>query len=455
MSKPSTPTPAERNRSGIIIAGTGSSSGKTAVTCMLLAALRARGVAVQPFKVGPDFIDPAYHARYAGAPSRNLDTWLMGRDAVLREIAAHAHGKIAVVEGVLGLFDGGCATSDDGSAMELARMLDWPVVLVVPAAKAGRSLAATLRGFIAEAGENRICGVVLNGVSGSSHAEFLREAIAPLRVPVLGVVPPREELRWPERHLGLTAATETPLPADAVLARLGEESLDVENVLRALPGKTLPPHLAPGEQRQLNRRIALARDEAFHFYYESNLDFLRASGCEVVAFSPLHDSAIPSDADALILGGGFPESFAARLSENSAMRASIRSALASGLPCYAECGGLMLLADELATLDGKHFPMAGVLPGTVEMTPRLSHFGYCEAEKNGRVFRGHEFHHSRWTGENDHANLWNVTKRRSRQTRREGFGRANLHASYVHLFWQNAAPLFAELLGQNQERAAA
>jgi cobyrinic acid a,c-diamide synthase len=467
---------------GIIVAGMQSSSGKTAVTCALLAALRARGLTVQPFKVGPDFIDPAYHAHFSSVPSRNLDAWLMGRDAIMREVRIYASEKLGVVEGVMGLFDGGCAASDEGSAMELARWLDWPVLLVVPAAKTGRSLAAALRGFLAEAGENRICGVVLNGVSGSSHTEFLREAIAPLRVPVLGSMPVCEELRWPERHLGLQAISEAQLPADADLARLGERWLNVEKIVhhatceqhhfqachsaRSEKSLAISDHAAPQQAGNDKRffasapkdglekkhtRIAIARDEAFHFYYESNLDFLRARGAQFVPFSPLRDSGLPNEIDAVILGGGFPEMFAAQLADNLSMRSSIRSAVCAGLPFYAECGGLMLLAEKLITRDGARFPMAGAIPGAVEMTQRLCHFGYCSAEKGGRSFRGHEFHHSRWLGEESHANLWSVTKRRTGRRRREGFTEKNLHASYVHLFWPNAATLFDELFQNNGE----
>ena len=189
----------------MILAGLQSGSGKTAVTCMLLASLVRRGVPVQPFKVGPDFIDPAYHARYAGRPSRNLDAWLMGPERLTNEADAHVSGRVGVIEGVMGLFDGSDAGSDEGSTMEVARLLGWPVILVVPCAKAGRSLAAALRGFAAEAGAGWIRGVILNQVSGESHAEYLREAIAPLRLPVLGAVPRDALLQWPERHLGLQA----------------------------------------------------------------------------------------------------------------------------------------------------------------------------------------------------------------------------------------------------------
>ena len=307
--------------SGLIVAGMQSSGGKTAVTCMLLAALAECGLAVQPFKVGQDFIDPGYHSRFAGTASRNLDAWMMGSDGVAREAAAHGAGKISIAEGVMGLFDGSDVRSDEGSTMELARLLGWPVVLVVPSAKAGRSLAVALLGFIEEAGNGRIAGVILNQVRGTSHADYLREAIAPLKIPVLGAVPVCEELAWPERHLGLQASQERAFPARKELAQLAEKHLDLPRILAMLSPMPAQTKIGPTNAKHL--RIGLARDEAFHFYYESNLDYLRR-GAELVEFSPIHDSALPNGIDGVVFGGGFPEVYADALSQNESMRSEIR-----------------------------------------------------------------------------------------------------------------------------------
>jgi cobyrinic acid a,c-diamide synthase len=439
--------------SGLILSGMQSGGGKTAVTCMVLAALAERGVPVQPFKAGPDFIDPGYHARFAGIPSRNLDSWMMGDDGITRETATHGAGKISIVEGVMGLFDGSDVRSDEGSTIELARLLDWPVVLVIPSAKAGRSLAAALRGFIAEAGAGRIAGVILNQVSGGSHADYLREAIAPLKLPVLGAVPFCEALAWPERHLGLQACQERELPTRCDVARLAAQHLDLPRILGMLscaPAKsdeTLP------DGKQL--RIGIAKDEAFHFYYESNLDHLRCRRAELVEFSPIHHAALPNGIAGLIIGGGFPEVFADALSQNQAMRSAIRAAINDGLPCYAECGGLMLLAEELIAPDGKRYPMAGAIPGAVEMTPRLNHFGYCVcsglASADDAEFRGHEFHYSRWLAESERANLWTTRHKRLGSARREGFARGHLHASYVHLHFPASNAVLGPLLNAAQQ----
>ncbi|MBV9731997.1 MAG: cobyrinate a,c-diamide synthase [Verrucomicrobia bacterium] len=441
-----------------------SSDGKTAITCMLLAALRARGVPVQPFKVGPDFIDPGYHTRVAGVSSRNLDNWLMGDDGIVDEVLATGRDRVSIVEGVMGLFDGSDAKSDEGSTMALARLLDRPVVLVVTAKKSGRSLAVALRGFIQEAGYGRIAGVILNGVSGSSHTDYLREAIEPRAVPVLGALPFCPELAWPERHLGLQASQERQLPSWQILASLAEQYLDINGILeiaqRAESGRhelALIRDLASARSIRITAderefiptgwkpRIGVAMDEAFHFYYQANLDYLTSIGAELINFSPLHDSALPADLDAIFIGGGFPEIFASQLAENSSMRAELRSAVQQGLNCYAECGGLMLLASELITLDQKAYPMAGVIPGAVQMTKALKHFGYCicsESETSpDRFFHGHEFHHSLWSGEPEHANLWSVRRKRGDTVRREGLSMSNLHASYVHLYFRTGSPI--------------
>jgi cobyrinic acid a,c-diamide synthase len=470
---------------GLIVAGMQSSDGKTAVTCMLLAALRARGVPVQPFKAGPDFIDPGYHTRIAGVSSRNLDAWLMGDDGIIDEVLATGRDRVSIVEGVMGLFDGSDAKSDEGSTMALARLLGRPVILVVTAQKSGRSLAVALRGFIQEAGPDRIAGVILNGVSGSSHTDYLREAIEPLALPVVGALSFCPELAWPERHLGLQASQERQLPSWQTLAALAEQHLDINGILEIAQRVVAPPNYgrdelplvrdpasgrslrtAPDEQELIptGLRIGVAMDEAFHFYYQANLDYLTSVDADLVKFSPLHDSALPADLDAILIGGGFPEIFASQLAENGSMRAELRSAIQEGLSCYAECGGLMLLAEELITLDKKVHPMAGIIPGAVQMTESLKHFGYCVCSESktssasassgapgsGFSFHGHEFHHSLWLSEQEHANLWSVQGKRRGNRRREGFSTSSLHASYVHLHFRTSGAIIKPFL--NRER---
>ncbi|HSZ78559.1 MAG TPA: cobyrinate a,c-diamide synthase, partial [Chthoniobacterales bacterium] len=397
-----------------------------------------------------------YHGRFAGGPSRNLDFWLMNDAGIVQETMTHGAGRISIVEGVMGLFDGGEVTSDQGSTMAMARLLRWPVILVIPSAKAGRSLAAALRGFMAEAGSGLIAGVILNGVSGRSHAEYLREAIAPLKLPVFGAIPICSELSWPERHLGLQASQERDFPHRRALAQLGETYLDLSGILALVePARGGPPAQAPPEK---GIRIGLARDQAFHFYYEANLDYLRCQGFQLVEFSPMHESKLPPGLEGLILGGGFPELFTDELAQNEALRSGVRSVIRDGLPCYAECGGMMWLTEEIVSRSGRRFPMVGAIPGAVEMTSGLQHFGYCECSELERspseMIRGHEFHHSRWTAESQLANLWMVRRKRIGATRREGFQKQHLHASYVHLYFSGTQTVFPSLINKDNRMAA-
>ena len=452
MTTPAFSTPrSEGPSNGLILAGTQSSSGKTAIASLLLAAFAERGIPTQPFKVGPDFIDPAYHAAYAANCCRNLDTWLMGVDEVREEVRRHGAGKIGLVEGVMGLFDGGLPTSADGSTMELAQLLGWPILLILPSAKAGRSLAATLRGFLEEAGPGRIAGVILNQVSGDSHSAYLCEALAPLKIPVLGALPQIDALHWPERHLGLQAAQESALPSRKEMAALAETHLDINSILSQMQPAPICAAAAVASPAA-RKRVAVARDDAFHFYYASNLDYLRENGLDPIEFSPLHDRKLPADICGLIFGGGFPEVFGTALAENGAMRREVKSALKNGLPCYAECGGLMYLAEEIIELSGKRHAMVGVVPGAVAMTRSLQNFGYCVAETSeSKTCHGHEFHYSRWDREEECANRWQVRRRRGGPGRPEGYQAHRLQASYVHLFWKQSPGFLSHFLSNNME----
>lgn len=451
---------------GLILAGMQSSSGKTALTCLLLAALEAQGFRPQPFKVGPDFIDPAYHSQYASRPCLNLDAWMMDKGRILQEVQQHTCGALGVVEGVMGLFDGASPFSDEGSTLELARWLHWPVVLIVPCQKAGRSIFAAIQGFVQAAGAERIGGVILNQVSGNSHANYLKDALAQLSVPILGAVPQNELLHWPERHLGLQAQTEQTLPSAEELAKLAHEVLDVSRIASLAEPTPAQPHVpanfaseafSPKKPCPPSIRIGIAKDAAFHFYYHANLEYLQAQGAHLIEFSPLEDKALPTGLDGVIFAGGFPEVFAENLAENASMRTSIGKALQDGLPCYAECGGLMLLAEELVTENGVRYPMVGAVPGAVQMTDGLQHFGYCVctpfaaspsvSDSLPQTLRGHEFHYSQWLAEAECANLWRVSKKYRKHTRTEGFQAPHLHASYVHLYFPTAASVFESLFG--------
>ena len=444
-------SPSKKKHMGLIVAGMHSSGGKTAVTSLLLAALRKRNFIVQPFKVGPDYIDPGFHFHYSAKHSINLDPWIMGREHILQAAKEFTENAFGIAEGVMGLFDGSDPTNDSGSTMEVARRLSWPILLVVTCQNSGRSITAAIQGFVAEAGgPEHFAGIILNQVNSESHADYLSKACASLQIPILGALPEIPELRWPERHLGLQPGVEQELPEADHLAELAEKYFDLKLLIKKFP--VLSASAAPVKNLQsttpkFSKRIAVAQDEAFHFYYVANLEWLREQGAEVITFSPLHDSQVPKNVDALILGGGFPEVFAEKISANKSMLSSIKKTVESGIPTYAECGGLMVLAEVLKLKSGQSLAMAGVVPGMVEMTKRLQYFGYCKIDlpKSGEV-RGHEFHYSRWTEESTHANLWDVTRHSTGNSRREGYRTANLHASYVHLYFPQAASLISEIL---------
>lgn len=441
----------------LVIAGVSSGVGKTTVMVALTRALRARGLRVALFKCGPDYLDPTYHARASGATSHNLDGWMMGRDAVLSTFRRQSEGAdIALVEGVMGMFDGASPTGGEGSTAEIAGWLAAPVVLVVDASGMARSVAALVQGFARFDPEVNLAAVLCNRVGSRGHLDLLRQAQR--SPPILGGLPKNEEQRFPERHLGLRTADEATLP-EARLDRWGalaEEWVALDALLEVARSAPLipPAHEEAYPEREARPRacsIGVAFDEAFHFYYADNLRRLEASGAELVRFSPLADARLP-DVDGLYLGGGYPELHAERLAENASMRAAIVAFAERGAPIYAECGGLMVLTEAIVALDGREFPMAGLFPARAVMRDRLQALGYVEVETQtktllgaaGLRFRGHQFRYSELQpapASAEHA--YSIRRRRGGEVTREGYLSRNVLASYVHAHWASN-PLAAE-----------
>lgn len=436
----------------VIVAGTHSGAGKTTAAMALLAALRARGIAVQPFKAGPDYIDPGYLAAAAGRPSRNLDTWMMGSDAVLECFhRSAAPAGLSIVEGVMGLFDGAGARVEAGSTAHLAKLLRAPVVLVVDGGGMARSAAAVALGFRRFDPDVRVAGVFLNRLGGEGHYLLLKEAIEnDAGVAVLGYLPREAALSIPERHLGLVSSAEQRGLEETLrrLAELAARHVEVDALLElarsapALPApasRAFPDRPAPAARA----RIGVARDAAFTFYYEDNLDLLAALGAELVPFSPLADAALPADLDGLLFGGGFPEVFRAELAANVGMLASIRAAIAAGMPVYAECGGLMYLCRGIAGADGDVARMVGAVPAVARMQERRAALGYVTATalrdsviaERGQTLRGHEFHWSVLEGSlpADGFPAYRTETRRGGRASVEGWARGDLLASYLHV----------------------
>jgi cobyrinic acid a,c-diamide synthase len=444
----------------IVVAGAASGVGKTTVTLGLMAALRRRGLAVQGFKVGPDFIDPAFHALVTGRLSYTLDAWMCGRDAVRATFARHTAGAdVAVIEGMMGCFDGIDGTSDDGSTAQIAKWLDAPVILIVDARAAARSVAAVTLGFETFDPGLKLAGVVANNAGNPTHARWVLDAIeARCRVIPLGALQRDAALTLPERHLGLVTAAEGSLTRErqSALADAIERSMDVDALLSRAPwvaGECPPrtggghepdrPHGAPPPPPPAFTtppRIGIARDRAFQFYYEENLALLRAAGAELVEWSPETDLEVPA-VDGLYFGGGYPELRARQLSANLGVRRGVEKFVESGGAVYAECGGLMYLAESLEDLDGTAHPMVGILPATVRMRPRRLSLGYTTVTTTapsllgspGAVARGHEFHYS--TLERvplSVPRVYRLTDPRGGE-RVEGYQIGNALLSYVHL----------------------
>ncbi len=449
----------------IVIGGVATGVGKTSVTLGLLEALRRRGLRVQAFKVGPDFIDPGFHALATGRPSYNLDGWMCGRERVVECVARHAAGAdVAVVEGVMGCFDGFEPTSDAGSTAQVAKWLGAPVALVLDAWAQARSAAAVVRGFESFDPALDVAGVIVNRVGSEGHGRLVLDAIRTgCRAVPLGAIEHDASLGLAERHLGLVTAVEGALDAEK-LRRLGdaiEKSLDLDRLLslaREVPPLRTRPGGGgvPGECRSERRepppsravRIGVARDAAFQFYYAENLDLLREAGAELCFWSPLAEAELP-DVDGLYLGGGYPELNAARLAENVSMRKAARRFVESGRPVYAECGGLMYLAEALEDADGAVHPMVGVLPATVRMRSRRLALGYTEVAFTaatplgpaGAVARGHEFHAS--TLEPVPASVERAYRiaQRGVEPRAEGYLIGRTLVSYVHLHFASSPGL--------------
>ena len=439
-----------------LVAGTASGVGKTTVTLALLAALRERGLRVQPFKAGPDFIDPGHHEAISGVPSRTLDGWMVPAEENRRIFWRAAGGRdVAIVEGMMGLFDGVEGGREEGSSAALAKLLGLPVVLVIDAGGAVRSAAATLRGFRDFDPALRLAGVAFNRVGGPTHLADLRAAAAPLGVPVLGGVPWQPATVFPERHLGLVTAAETSHGPEAVrhLAGLARDHLDLARLLaetEVQEPRTLAPEDPPVPPRI---RVAVARDVAFSFYYRENLARLAAAGAELVDWSPLADGALPPGTRVLYLGGGYPEVHAAQLATNTPARAAVRTFAEAGGAIYAECGGLMYLGQTLRTLDGVVHPMCGVLPLAVRMRPTLAALGYVEVsialgEGPPLAARGHLFHHSELEAPapSTLVTAYEVSDARGTARGREGYRVGRTLASYVHLHFASCPELPARLL---------
>ncbi|MCF8144557.1 MAG: cobyrinate a,c-diamide synthase [Deltaproteobacteria bacterium] len=433
-----------------VIAGTHSGSGKTTVALGIMAALVKRGLRVQPFKVGPDFIDPGHHRRITGRDSHNLDGWIMGRAENRDIFDRHCRGAdVAVAEGVMGLFDGLSGTDESGSTAQMAKWLDLPVILVIDARSMARSAAAVALGFCRFDADLPLRGIIFNRVGSEAHAKMLVDAISVVPgLSMFGCLPRNEAIGMPSRHLGLVTDEDFTPDDDHedILARWIETGLDMNSLLEALPKVpvTADTVRAGGMTGDPLVRIAIARDEAFSFYYPENLRLLREAGAELVTFSPLRASHLPGNIKGLILGGGYPELHCETLSQNRGLMQEISAFGLSGRPIYAECGGFMFLMKEIRDLEGRSFPMAGIFPMRATMARGIKALGYREIVTRqegilgpaGTTARGHEFHYSMIEEKGmDVECIYEMRGHKADSTGKEGFVKNRVLGSYVHLHW--------------------
>ncbi len=468
-----------RQKRAFLVCGTHSGCGKTTVALGLLAALRARGLSVQPFKVGPDFIDPGLHTLIAGKQSRNLDGWMLSRhwnEGLFRRLLEGS--DVGLIEGVMGLFDGYEGQTESGSSAEMAKWLEVPAVLVVDARSMARSVAALIYGFMRFDPALNFAGVIFNRIGGEAHLEYLKEAVAAAcpEVAVLGGIPGEDRVRMPERHLGLVTADEMRLDDkwQKTLTELMEKHLDIDLLLEKtrysgvrhpanppcppLEKGGIPP--ASGIRHPGRPEIAVARDAAFCFYYPDNLELLEKAGARLRFFSPVSGETLSETCSGAYLGGGYPELFAKAISENARFLHSLRERAGLGMPIYAECGGLMTLGRFIDTIEGEKYNMAGILPFGTRMLPRRKALGYTEVVLRrqcllggpGTIIRGHEFHYSEIVGEEPEAGrdefkqsedskiefAYDLRRRKHETARPEGYQAGSVLASYIHLHWGSA-----------------
>ena len=444
---------------GVVIAGVASGVGKTTVAAAVMGALTARGYNVQPFKVGPDYIDPSYHSAICGYACRNLDSWLLTPEAI-RELfhRAMAGKDIAVIEGVMGLYDGATGDDEAGSTAQLAKLLGLPVVLVIDASKSSRSVGAVALGFKAFDANLNLAGVILNGIAGDLHLELALPSLHRTGVRYLGYLPNRPSFTLPERHLGLIPTAEGRVASEYYqqLAAQAAATLDLDPLLAVMSEASVleatPSQLFPAVPVAPQTALAVAMDKAFNFYYPDSLDLLTEWGAEIVPFSLLEDTVLPSNVGGVYIGGGFPELFAEQLSDNLGMRHAVRAAAERGLPIYAECGGLMYLGEGIEDLEGHDYPMASVLPGRSTMQDARLTLGYrtVKTQQNncllvaGETVRGHEFHFSSMldAGPDEGVDILSPAYEVIDQPgRREGFVWQNVLASYIHIHMGSKASL--------------
>ena len=427
----------------IVIAGTTSGVGKTSITCAIIHGIKKKGYSVQPFKVGPDYIDPTYLSAISGNSARNLDAWIMGEDATLESFAKNSQSDMSVIEGVMGYYDGFSGATNQSSTHHIATILQAPVILILDASKTARSIAATALGYVKFHKNSRIVGFILNKLGSKKHEEMCRAALAPLKIPILGCIPKDKDLSLESRHLGLIPVVEQSSLKQKItqIAKKLVPYIDVEKII-ALASRTTPvsyKNKALGEKPQVT--IAVALDKSFNFYYYDNFDSLRKNGAKLEFFSPISDHA-PPECSGIYIGGGFPEVLGQPLAKNQSMKKSIKKLAEQNMPIYGECGGLMYLTKSIE-YGRKKYSMVGLFDADTMMGRKMvlnytkaNIVSSCLVAKSATKLFGHEFHYSELSSvPRDAKFAYDLSIGVGIKNKKDGLVQYNTLASYMHLYF--------------------
>jgi len=436
----------------IVIAGATSGVGKTSITCSVIYGIKKRGYSVQPFKVGPDYIDPTYLSAISGNPARNLDSWIMGEDMTLESFAKNSQSDISVIEGVMGYYDGFSGATNQSSTHHIATILESPVILVLDASKTARSIAATTLGFTKFHKNSRIAGLILNKLGSKKHEDMCRTALTPLKIPILGCIPKNHELSLESRHLGLIPAVEQIHLKQKItkIAKTICTYLDIEKIISIANHTSVISHKVRQQTQKPKVTIAVALDKSFNFYYHDNFDSLRRNGAKIEFFSPISDVS-PPECAGIYIGGGFPEVLGQPLAKNQSMKKSIKKLAEQNMPIYGECGGLMYLTKSIE-YDSKKYSMVGLFDATTRMKKKMT-LNYtsanvvsdCLVAKNATKLVGHEFHYSELDSVPKDAKFaYDLSIGVGIKNKKDGLIQYNALASYMHLYFDRAmhAPNF-------------
>ena len=429
----------------LVISGSTSGVGKTSITCAIIYGLKKRGHTIQPFKVGPDYIDPSYLNSISNNETKNLDVWLMGKNELMKSFVNSSTSDISIIEGVMGYYDGFGGKTNHASTHHVATLLKSPVILVLDASKTSRSIAATALGFTKFHRNSRISGIILNKIGSKKHEILCRSALENLKIPIIGVVPKNTENILESRHLGLIPVVEQKQLQRKIkqVSQQISDYLDFEKLVKICKNVEHIPKTKLQKFKKPNISIAVALDSSFNFYYHDNIQALRREGAKIKFFSPISDKKIPN-CDSIYIGGGFPEVLGKKLSQNLTMKKSIKQAAENGIPIYAECGGLMYLTKSIKHNNQK-YKMIGLFDAETEMTKKMT-LNYTQGRiisncliSSPRNFNAHEFHYSKITNlPKDAKFLYDLKIGEGISSKKDGFSEYNVLASYCHLYFDSA-----------------